>query len=101
MARVRMVTRTINATVCTVLCMNEQTKETIVETVKIGGIYKDDKSLMKAVSKAYDVEGEKKALYVTATENEEVLYGMPESEFLKVAKVLPPRSKEEVETEEV
>ena len=55
----------------------------------------DDKALMKAVSQAVDVdEADKKikAVSVIKTEVVETLYGMSELEFIKAAKVLPPRA---------
>lgn len=100
MARIPMVTRTIKSTVCNTLCVNITTGETYEESITVPRVYEDDKALMKVLSKVYDVEGEKKALFVKSKDVQETLYGMEESEFIKVAKVLPPRTKEE-NTEEV
>lgn len=93
--REAMVTRTIKSTICKVLCINIETQETVVEEITIPKTYNDDKALMKAVSKAYDEDGVKKALFVQSKEVATQLYGMTEIEFISKAKVLPPRTKEE------
>ena len=74
---------------------NVNVEETVVEEITIPKTYNDDKALMKAVSKAYDEDGVKKALFVQSKEVATQLYGMTEIEFISKAKVLPPRTKEE------
>lgn len=95
--REAMVTRTIKSTICKVLCINIETQETVVEEITIPKTYNDDKALMKAVSKAYDEDDVKKALFVQSKEVKTQLYGMTEIEFIASAKVLPARSKEATE----
>ena len=87
MARIPMVTRTIKSTVCNTLCVNITTGETYEESITVPRVYEDDKALMKVLSKVYDVEGEKKALFVKSKDVQETLYGMEES--VAVASVSP------------
>lgn len=90
MARVPMVTRTITTTKANVLCLDIVAGEPFNEVVILPRTYKDDKALMKQVSKLIDNE-ERKAVHVVAKEEVETLYGMTEQEFIKLAKELPPR----------
>ena len=92
MAKARMVTRTVNATLATVLCLNTETAEPFNQTVILGGTYKDNKSILKDAKKIIDND-EVTAVKIVNVEIEEKLYGMPEIEFLKSAKELRPRSK--------
>lgn len=90
MAKPRMVTRTILSTKATLLCLNTESAEPFNETVNLGGIYKDDKSLMKAAKKLVEND----TISVCKVVNVEViekLYGMTEQDFLASAKELPPR----------
>ena len=96
MARVRMVTRTVVGTKVTVLALNTETAEPQNITYELGGTYDDNVKLLKAVQKAYDTEVLKNVSVVLA-EPFETLYGMEEVEFIKNAKVLPPRTKEDIE----
>ena len=91
MARTRMVTRTIVATLATALIADFENNALKSEVLKVGGYYAepDDKDLHKAIKKAYpDLVVAK----ITALDTEETLYGIEESEFLKIARVLPPRN---------
>ena len=90
MARVPMVTRTIVTTKANVLCLNIKTGEPLHKEVTLPRTYKDDKALMKQVSKVIDNE-EHKAVHIVDKEEVETLYGMTEQEFIQLAKVLPPR----------
>lgn len=91
MARIPMVTRTITTTKATVLCLDIVAGEPFNETVILPRTYKDDKALMKQVSKVIDNES-RKAVHVVYKEEVETLYGMTEQEFITLAKELPPRS---------
>ena len=93
MARVRMVTRTVYATVCECLCMNTDTAEVIKKEFILTGDV-DAKDRLKLLKKTY----EKDSLVIAkiiAVRTEETLYGMPETDFIKLAKVLPPRGTKE------
>ena len=94
MAREPMVTRTITATKITALCLNIETAEPFNKEVTISGIFKDEKSMMKAAEKLLNTETEK-AVHIVSSEEIETLYGMTEQEFIQKAKVLPPRPKKE------
>lgn len=100
MARIPMVTRTITTTHANVLCLDIVAGEPFNELVVLPRTYKDDKALMKQVSKLIDNE-ERKAVHVVDKKEVETLYGMTEQEFIKLAKELPPRNANSVdETEE-
>ena len=90
MARVPMVTRTITTTKANVLCLDIVAGEPFNEVVVLPRTYKDDKALMKQVSKIIDNE-QRKAVHVVDKEEVETLYGMTEQDFIQLAKVLPPR----------
>lgn len=91
MARERMVTRTVNLTVAEVMTVNTTTAEVLTVTVEVSGGLSTDKEIFKAVKAAHETDDVKcvKVMSVTA---KEVLYGMSEAEFIRLAKVLPPRT---------
>lgn len=90
MAREAMVTRTIISTIANALCLNIETAEPFNQTVVLAGTYKDAKTLERAVKKAIENDTVKVATVVDSYEDEK-LYGMTEVDFIKNAKVLPPR----------
>ena len=90
MARIPMVTRTITTTVAEVLCLDVQTAEPFNQTVTLPRTYKDEKSLMKQVTKLID-DDSIKAVHIVAKKEVETLYGMTEQEFITLAKPMPPR----------
>lgn len=90
MARVPQVTRTIQTTVCNVLCLNLNTKEPFEKTVKLPRTYKDEKHMMKKIEAIVN-SPEVKAVHVISSEIEETLYGMSEQKFIETADILPPR----------
>ena len=94
MARVRMVTRTIEVSVCEVMCVNISTAEVSVNTYELSGKL-DNTSILKVLSTQLDENI--KAVAVQSVEIKEVLYGMSEIDFIKLAKVLPPRTSSEPE----
>ena len=91
MARQSMITRTIQYTVATILCVNTTNGETTNETIKLPGVYKGDKHIIKAAEKILTTETCKPVHVVTATVGEN-LYGMPESQFIELATELPARN---------
>ena len=93
----RMVTRTIITTKATALCLDLLTAEPHNETITLSGTFKSKKDVLKAFSKVYDVEDEKKAVSIVDCTEEETLYGMSEQEFLQYAKVLPKRGAKKLE----
>jgi hypothetical protein len=95
MARTPMVTRTITATKVNVMCLEVQKGEPCNISVSVPRTYKDDDALLKVVKPLIESENsEVKAVYVVDKEEIETLYGMTEQEFMKYAKVLPPRGKQ-------
>lgn len=96
MARERMVTRTVELTVCKVMCLDVTTAEVQINTYELSGTYPDNDSTLKAVKKLHEMETFK-CVAVQETEAKEVLYGMTEIDFIKLAKALPPRGTKTVE----
>lgn len=90
MARKPMVTRTVQTTLATVLCLNTETAEPFNQTVTLSGTFKDNKAVMKAV-KALIENDTISVAKVVDIEIKEKLYGMPEQDFINAANVLPPR----------
>lgn len=99
MARVRKVTRTFSSTKVTVMCVDTESAKVNNYEVTIAGTYKDEKKLMKAVTKVVETET-LKPVSVVSTEVIETLYGMDEQKFIEMAEVLPLRDKKE-DTDEV
>lgn len=94
MARERMVTRTVEVSICEVMCLDTTTAEVQYITVEIGGGITDTSALMKAVKKSHETDNFK-CVTITAVSTREILYGMPEAKFIELATVLPPRSAKE------
>lgn len=92
MGRKPMVTRTVNGLDCSVLCVNPQTRETFTRQVVVNSKYKDDDQLLKEVRKMVD-SSDCRVVAVTESTPFRGLFGAEESEFLKIAKRLPPRNK--------
>lgn len=90
MARERMVTRTVELSVCEVMCLNTKTAEVSVKDFEIGGGITDEKTLLKLVKKLHETDNFK-CVSITKVTPKEILYGMPESRFIELATILPPR----------
>lgn len=97
MARAPQVTRTIQTTHATVLCMDIEHREPCNKEVVLPRTYKDEDAMMKAVKKAIESDTIKPVQVVTYNV-QETLYGMSEQDFIAHATVLPPRK--EYTTEE-
>lgn len=95
MARERMVTRTVTTTTCEVMCVNVITAEVHVKDYTLTGEQTKETAL-KQLKKLYETETEK-IVTVNSVSLNETLYGMSELDFIKLAKVLPPRTKSEQE----
>ena len=91
MARERMVTRTVSVSNVEVMCLDVTTAEVQVRHFKMNGEYTDFNTALKAVKKVHETDTFKCVSVMTIT-MEEVLYGMYELEFIRLAKVLPPRT---------
>lgn len=90
MARQPQVTRTIQTTKASILCVNTTNGTTFVENVTLPRVFKDDKHILKAAEKVLNPETSK-PVHVIAAEVQETLYGMSEQQFISMATVLPPR----------
>ena len=90
MARERMVTRTINETTVSIMALDVTTANVSIQDFKLSGTYTADEAL-KACKKRYETDT-LKLVHVDHITETEILYGMPEDEFMKLAKVLPPRT---------
>ena len=99
MARIPMVTRTIESTEVNVLCVDVVAGEPFNKDVTVAGTYKDEKSLMKVVEKIVNTD-EIKAVHIVHTETKKTLYGMTVDKFIELAEVLPPRGTSDTTIEE-
>ena len=90
MARIPMVTRTIQTTTANVLCLNIKEGEPFNKEVVLPRTYKDEKSMMKIVEQLINTD-DVKAVHIVHTDVNETLYGMTEQEFIAAARVLPDR----------
>lgn len=94
MARERMVTRSINVGVYEVMTVNMATLKVDSVQVEIPSWNTmSDKKLTEAIQSA--LTPDQKYVQHSAVGVKEVLYGMPEADFIKMAKVLPPRTKQD------
>lgn len=95
MARERMVTRTVSTTTVDVLVINIETAEVCTKSFVLGqNMVKDEKTMLNNAQKMLDDETGTilcKCVAIKNIKEEETLYGMTEQDFLKYAKVLPPR----------
>lgn len=90
MARKRMVTRTIEQTKAEVMTIDVTTAEVKLQTYDIGGKYTDEE-LLKALQNIFQTDT-LKLVHIETQVCEEVLLGMSEDDFIRLAKVLPPRN---------
>lgn len=93
MARIRMVTRTVEVNTYSVMACNIETAEVRVMEFKCG-LVPVSVDPLKYLKKLYETDT-LKLVSVVSRETETVLYGMPEDEFIAAAKILPPRAGQE------
>ena len=93
MARKPMITRTINTTQATVLCMDLTTSQPIEKVLTLPRTYKDNKALMKAIENAITDEAIK-PVHVKEAITVETLYGMTEQDFINSAVKLNPETRQ-------
>lgn len=89
MARERMVTRTIVTTEVKALCINIDTAEVSTRDFVLTSLIKDEKTMINNAQ--VQCEDNIKVVAIKEVTEHETLYGMTEYDFLKYAKVLPPR----------
>ena len=98
MARERMVTRTVASVDYVVMTVNTETRQVEDLTVNIpNGATIADKVRIKAITEALPASNT--FVQIISETVKETLYGMTEEQFIKLAKVLPPRAKAEPEME--
>lgn len=97
MARQPQVTRTITTTVCNVLCVDTEKKDTKTIEVTLPRTYANEKAMLKAIEKA-PIENNLKPVQVEDFKVVETLYGMSEQDFITHATVLPPRENKDNDT---
>lgn len=100
MARERMVTRTVTETVAEIMCLNVVTCEVSISTFTYTGEFATNEELLKTAKKISETK-DFKLVHVNSATTKETLYGMTETDFIKLAKVLPPRIKSEMEVGEI
>ena len=91
MRKERMITRTITQTTVQFMCIDVKTAEVSILDTKIGGIYTNTE-LLKMLKKMYETDTFK-VVHIESQVTGEILLGMTESDFIKYATVLPPRTK--------
>ena len=100
MARIKMVTRTIEATKAEVKVVSISSDEITTISTNVSGIFTDtaDPTLLKFVKKQTETE-DLKVLKVIALTDASELYGMTEAEFMAKAKVLDKETRKVLESE--
>lgn len=88
--RTPMVTRTIQTTYCSILCLDVESGEPFNKEVILPRTYKDENAILKAAKPLIETDTVK-AVHVAATSVNETLYGMSEADFITYAKELPAR----------
>lgn len=92
MRKEKMVTRTVELTICEVMCLNTETAEVTVQEYKVS--VQGNQDPLKLLKKQHETDTFK-LVSVQNTRTETILYGMPESVFIQNATVLPPRGVKE------
>lgn len=90
MRKEKIVTRTVTKTNCEIMCMDITNAQVIVKDFTIGGKFDTENELLKRCQKLFDTDTFK-LVKISDYSEEEVLLGMPESKFIELAEVLPPR----------
>ena len=90
MRKEKMVTRTVTKTNCEIMCVNINSAEVIVKNFTVSGKYDNENDLLKTCQGLFETDN-LKLVHLSDFSEEEVLLGMPESKFIKLAEVLPPR----------
>ena len=96
MARMRMVTRTVNENTYICMCVDTISAEIVNKYYVVGMEFDTDDAALKYFQKQYNTDTFK-VVAVVSHSVKEILYGMPEADFIRLAKVLPPRSSEKSE----
>lgn len=97
MSRERMVTRTVLATECEVLCVNVSTVETTVQTFTLTGKQENVDQILKSLKKEHETDTFKLVALQGDPVYKETMYGMKEIDFINIAKKLDPETRKVVE----
>lgn len=85
-----MVTRTLEQTTAQVMTLDVTTAEVQVKPYAMGGRYTDEEAL-KYLKKLFETDTFK-LVYIESQTCEEILLGMDEDDFIRLAQVLPART---------
>lgn len=96
MAREKMITRTIVETIAHTMCLDVKSAEVSINDYKIGGEWTNENALLEKLQSIYNSDTFK-LVHIESVSREEVLLGMSVEDFIRYAKVLPPRTKAEPE----
>lgn len=97
MAREKMITRSIVETTVRIMCLDVKSAEVSINEFKIGGEWSAKPSkLLERLQELYDTTTFK-LVNIENISEVEVLLGMSLEDFMRYAKVLPSRTKAEVE----
>ena len=87
MARERVVTRTVMVTNCEVMCVDVLTAQVAINNYKITGTFTTKEGALKVIKKQYETDTFKCVSVQEMTE-QEVIYGMKEVDFIRLAKIM-------------
>lgn len=87
MARKRMVTRTITATVVELKCADLVDNKLFDTSITLSGTYKNNEAVLKRAKKMLDSDSQT-VLQVISTNEQMNTYGMPEEEFIANASII-------------
>ena len=87
MPRIPQVTRTIQTTKVTVLCLDIETGEPFNDYLVLPRTYKDEKAMLKQVEEVINTDTVR-AVHIVDSEVQKIRYGISEQEFIQYAKVL-------------
>lgn len=90
-----MITRTVMHTSAEVMTLDVTTAEVQIQSYGIGGHYTDEE-LLKKLQKLFQTDT-LKLVHIESNTCNEVLLGMDEEDFIRLAKVLPPRNSNKYE----
>lgn len=101
MRKEKMVTRTVISTKANTLCMDMANKENPTpcnHIFTVPGTFDDNKALLKIIKKTFETEN-LIPVAILSTENDETLYGMTESDFIKYSVILNPENRKPFDEE--
>ena len=99
MARIRMVTRTITVNVLEVMCVDTTISEVTTKQFELTGETLTNEKALKLLKNEYETDTFK-LVAIQKTEVREEMYGLKETDFIKVAKKLDPATRKEMEETE-